>query len=82
MKVSKKGTDYASRLTSVMWVGRGGVKGIADNGASMYARREGAAQRAWRGPSSKGNYGTPSNLTSSVRGRHDYTNFHIDHGWF
>lgn len=39
---------------------------------------------AWRGPRMKGKHGVSSNLTKSIRGRHDYFNFHITHGrwWF
>lgn len=77
---SARATRAAGWLAGRMWVGRGGVKTLAENGASMYSRGAGAAQRAWRGPSRKGAHGYSSNLTSSVRGRHDYFNFHINHG--
>ncbi|CAN5813671.1 hypothetical protein BH23ACT12_BH23ACT12_02670 [soil metagenome] len=77
---SARATRATGWLAGRMWVGRGGVKGVAENGASMYSRGAGAAQRAWRGPSQKGAYGYSSNLTSSVKGRHDYFNFHINHG--
>jgi RHS repeat-associated protein len=79
---SARATRATSWLAGRMWVGRGGIRGVADNGARMYSRGEGALERAWRGPSRKGSYGYSSNLTKSVRGRHDYFNFHINHGRF
>lgn len=74
-----KATRATSWLAGRMWVGRGGVKTVADNGARMYSKGSGAAQRAWRGSSYKHGYGYSSNLTRSVKGRHDYSNFHINH---
>lgn len=77
---SARATRATGWLAGRMWVGRGGTKGVAKNGSSMYSRGEGALQRAWRGPAKKGKFGYSSNLTKSVKGRHDYVNFHINHG--
>jgi hypothetical protein len=72
-----------SWLAGRMWVGRGGKRTVADNGAPICSRGEGAAQRAWRGAPWKHGYGYSSNLTRSIRGRHAYSNFQIRHRrWF
>jgi RHS repeat-associated protein len=76
---SARATRATGWLAGRMWVGRGGARGVARNGARMFSRGSGAGQRAWRGPARKHGFGWSSNLTSSVRGRHDYRNFHINH---
>ena len=80
MKESIRATRATAWLAGRMWVGRGGKKAIAKNGARMRER----GPWAWRGPAKKGKHGWSSNLTYSTKGRHDYFNFHINHRrrWF
>lgn len=76
---STRAARATSWLAGRMWVGRGGARSFAKNGARMWSRGEGKTQVAWRGSVHKHGYGYSSNLTRSVQGRHDYFNFHINH---
>ncbi|WP_448630652.1 RHS repeat-associated core domain-containing protein [Cellulomonas soli] len=91
--VGAEGAVRASRpiaaIAGRIYVGRGAVRGVADNGAKMLSRgvRENAIH--YRSAAKKGAFGWSSNIDTgtkgiSVRGKSSYNSFHIMHRsrWF
>lgn len=74
-----KGTVRATRATAwlagKMWTGRGAVRGVAKNGATMWSK----GKYAYRSAAKKGKHGWSSNLTWGQQGHHNYFNFHVNH---
>ena len=72
IKSTAEYTERAANMAGRRWVGPGArvtSKGLA--------RGEGAGEVGFRSAASKGAWGRSANLTRSVRGRHDYFNYHI-----
>jgi hypothetical protein len=72
-----RATRATSWLAGRMWVGRGAYRTTTRNGVRWLRSRRHAF--SWRAAARKGRHGWSSNLDYSVRGRHDYWSFHINH---